>query len=236
MPAVLIGAFGTPAFAQYFGQQEQQADRTLSVTGFATEKVSPDDIFISLSVETRNTTVTAALAANSHTMGRVISALNSTGVPPNNISTSQLGITPIISEPTGIAPGIITSYDVMNTIQITLSNSTSVSTLIDTAVGAGANRLGGVQFKFSPSKSKEIEDALIKEAVADARARADLVASAAGVTINGIKSIGINAGMPGPYYGPLGLALPLEADHVNTPIMAGQREFSVSANVVYLIS
>jgi uncharacterized protein len=231
-------SFGTPAFGQYYGQYGQaQNEKTLTVSGSATIKAIPDRVYLVFSVVTRDKTAAVALDQNSITMNNVLHALNKTGIATGDMSTANLDITPIVSEAKNGYPGNITGYDVTNSISITSSKITSISKLIDTAVNAGANRVNNVQFVFSPEKLKSTEDGLIKAAIADAKSRADLVASAAGVTITGVGSININEGSVGPYYN-LQLAEPIPAGvgAVSTPIISGEQELSVTANVVYLIS
>jgi uncharacterized protein YggE len=47
-------------------------------------------------------------------------------------------------------------------------------------------------FALSDKKLKETKNSLIKQAMQDARAKADIVASAAGMKVVGIKSINLN--------------------------------------------
>jgi uncharacterized protein YggE len=75
---------------------------------------------------------------------------------------------------------------------------------------------------------------LLKEAVANAKSKADIVA-AAGINIGGIKSITIEEmGLP-----PVPRALytkSISSDEVSsTPILGGEQEISPSVGIVYMI-
>jgi uncharacterized protein YggE len=65
-----------------------------------------------------------------------------------------------------------------------------------------------------------------------ARAKADALASAAGVSIIGVASISEQSS-PTPW--PVPYAGALRADEAATPIMPGTSEITVSVSVVYLI-
>ena len=72
----------------------------------------------------------------------------------------------------------------------------SLGGLIDALAGAGANRLYGIGFEVSEPRPSV--DAARREAVADARAKAELYAEAAGVTLGPVVTIRENVGMGGP--------------------------------------
>ena len=71
--------------------------------------------------------------------------------------------------------------------------------MIDGLAGAGANRLYGVGFEVADPRPAL--DTARQQAVADARARAELYAKAAGVTLGPVQSIREGGGMasPAPY-------------------------------------
>ena len=76
---------------------------------------------------------------------------------------------------------------------------------------------------------------MLKEAVANAKSKADIVAGAAGINVGGIKSIMVEEiGFP-PVPGPL-YAKSVSSDEVSsTPILAGEQEVSTTVSIVYMI-
>ena len=63
----------------------------------------------------------------------------------------------------------------------------SVGSLIDLCFAAGANTLNGVS--FSASDTEEAEALAMKDAVADAKKKAEILAEASGLKITGIEII-----------------------------------------------
>ncbi|MDQ3902200.1 MAG: SIMPL domain-containing protein [Thermoproteota archaeon] len=214
------------------------AANTLSLTGTASTTVKPDKVTVSLGVETTNKTADAALTANSKIMNQVIDALKSAGIRDNETSTSSFNISPNYnySQPSSTA-GIITGFTVSNTIQIESTNINSTSKWIDTAIAAGANTVDRIDFALSNKNLEETKNNLIKQAMQDARAKADIVAYAAGVKVVGIRSINLNelAIQPPPTPIPMTKQSLAATEARPTPIISGQEEVTTNMNVVFLI-
>jgi uncharacterized protein len=220
------------------------ASNTLSLTGTATTMVEPDKVTVSLGVQTTNKTADAALAANSKTMNKVIDALKAIGVKDNETSTSSFSISSNYnySQPSSSSTASrITGFTVSNTIQIQSTNINNTSKWIDTAISAGANTVDRIDFALSDKKLEETKNTLIKQAMQDARAKADIVASAAGMKIAGIRSINLNDLAIQPPFPPAPIPLAkqslatAEQARPTTPVISGQEEVSTNISVVFLI-
>ncbi len=76
---------------------------------------------------------------------------------------------------------------------------------------------------------------MLKEAVANAKSKADIITAAAGINVDGIKSIMVEEiGLP-PVPGPL-YAKSVSSDEVSsTHILAGEQEISTTVGIVYMI-
>jgi uncharacterized protein YggE len=219
------------------------ASNTLSLTGTATTSVKPDKVTVSLGLETTNNTANAALAANSKIMNQVIDALTAAGVKDNETSTSSFSISPNYnySQPSDTtASRRIVGFTVSNTIQIQSININNISRWIDTAIAAGANTVDRIDFVLSDKKLQETKTNLIKQAMQDARAKADILASAAGMKVVGVRSIDLNElAMQPPFpssSSSLARQSPAGAEQARpTPIMSGQEEVTTNVDVVFLI-
>ena len=212
---------------------------TLFDLGTATAKVKPDKVTLILGVETTNKTAKAALSTNSATMNKVINVLLSAGVKQNETSTSAFSISPNYNYSQG--RNIITGFTVTNSIQIESSNINNTAKLIDTAVSSGgATTVTSVDFTLSDKKLEEIKTGLIKQAIDNARSKAEIAVSALGVKILGVKSVSVNEveqlPPPQPFSqkGPLATAAATPAANP-TPIISGQQEISVSVSLGWLI-
>ena len=216
---------------------------TLSLTGTATTMVKPDKVTVSLGLETTNKTANAALAANSKIMNEVIDALKAAGVKDNETSTSSFNISPNYnssqSSSNTATRTIIIGFTVSNSIQIQSTNINNTSKWIDTAIAAGANTVDRIDFILSDKKLEETKTNLIKQAMQDARAKADIVASAAGMKVAGIRSINLNEFAIQPPFPPPPIPLAKQslaaAEARPTPIISGQQEVTTNVGIIFII-
>ncbi|MFL6346476.1 MAG: SIMPL domain-containing protein [Nitrososphaeraceae archaeon] len=238
------------AFAQQQRQLEQQlqtlnpsqnitttnATNTLSLIGTATTTVKPDKVTVSLGVETTNKTANMALVGNSKIMNQVIDALKVAGVKDNETSTSSFSISPTYNYSEPSVASRITGFTVSNTIQIQSTEINNTSKWIDTAIDAGANIVNRIDFALSDKKLEEAKNTLIKQAMQDSRAKADIVASTVGMKVVGIRSISLNELPVQPPPTPIPLAKQsLAAEARPTPIVSGQEEVTTNIGVIFLI-
>jgi uncharacterized protein YggE len=209
----------------------------LSDAGTATTKVKPDKVTLILGVETTNQTAKAALSTNSATMNKVLNVLLSAGVRQNETSTSAFSISPNYNYSQG--RNIITGFTVTNSIQIESSKINDTAKWVDTAISSGgATSINSVAFTLSDKKLQEVKNGLIKQAINNARSKADIAASALGLKVLGIKSMYLNEfeqppTPPQPFLQKQSLATPASASA--TPIISGQQDVSVSVSTDWLM-
>jgi uncharacterized protein len=217
------------------------SNNTLSVSGTAFTKVKPDRVVISIGVETTNKTAKASLDANSESMNKIISALRNSGVKENETSTSSFTISPNYNYTESGTILNITGFTVTNSVQIDSSNLANVSTWIDAAVASGANSINSIDFRISNKILEDTKNMLIKDAIANAEEKADIVSLAVGLKVIGLKSITVGEfgyiQPPQPFMEKRfeaagGGAAPAT---ITTPILTGEQEVSVSVNIVFLI-
>jgi uncharacterized protein len=209
---------------------------TLSVPGSATTKLNPDKVILTLGVETTNQTADAALNTNSIIMHKLLNALLSVGVKQNETSTSAFSISPNYNYSQG--RNTITGFTATNSLQIESSSINDAAKWIDTAITAGANNVNNVVFTLSDKKLEETKNLLIKEAISNARSKADIAASTLGLKVVGVKSASVNEFETSPPQ-PLLAAQPYAATDgaakIATPIISGQEQVSINVSIVYLL-
>ena len=215
--------------------QTDLTNSTLFVSGIASNQTKPDKVIVSLGVETTDTTAQAALTSNSNLMNKVLESLKAAGVQENETSTSTFNITPNYNYSSNNNQGRLIGFTVSNSIQIESSNIESVSKWIDAAVSAGANNVNNIYFSLSNQKSDMMKNSLLKEAIDNAKLKADIAANAAGLKVIGVKSITVGeAGSPPPV--PIYNAKAFDGEAESpTPIISGKQEISVTVSIIYLI-
>ena len=220
-------------------QNNTNNPNTLFVTGIANTKVKPDKVILSLGVETNNKTANAALVVNSKIMNKVIDALKTAGVKENETSTSSLSISPNFnySRPSDTV-GKITGFTVSNLIQIQSTNIRNVSRWIDTAIASGANTVNNVDFTISDKRLDETKNYLIKQAINNARTKANIAASALGLKVVGVKSVNLNEFEIQPPPIPLAkesVAASAPIANRSTPIISGEQQVNTNVGIVFSI-
>ena len=212
-------------------------NKTLFVTGSATTQTKPDKVTMSLGVETTNTKAKAALAANSELMDKIVNALKIAGIKENETSTSSFTITPNRDYSIDKNQGKLIGFTVRNSILINSHNVNNASDWIDIAVSSGANNVDSIYFSISDKKLDEINEELIKQAIGNAREKADVAASELGFKVVGVRTINIDQVTP-IFTGPTSYALESfknEPSAPSPPILSGEQQISLNVNIVFLM-
>ena len=89
-------------------------------------------------------------------------------------------------QPVEILNPTVKTYQVTNTLTVTLDDVNRTGEIIDIAVANGINQADSIQFMLSDAQAQALRSEALKKAVANARSDADTVAGALGVNITGI--------------------------------------------------
>jgi uncharacterized protein len=203
--------------------------RILSMNGHGEVRTAPDVATINAGVTTNAPTAAAALAANSSRMTGVFAALKKLGVAEKNIQTTGFNISPQYTNGDNNSPRRLTGYQVNNDVSVRLDDVSKVGAGLDALVAAGANQMNGISFDIA-APAPLLEKAR-GQAIADARARAETYAKAAGVSLGAIISIseGGASEPPRPMYRMMAMAA------APTPVAAGQQSVTADVSVVWEI-
>ncbi len=152
--------------------------RTITVTGIGNVKLAPDKAEINLGVTSEAVTAAEAQQKNSEAIDAVIEALTGAGVEEKDISTDNYNMYPKYDYN---RDGAIIGYFVSNNLSVANQSIDDVGVLLSTAVNAGANEIGGVN--YTCSTYDDAYGQAMTDAVASARAKAEALAAAAGVEL-----------------------------------------------------
>jgi uncharacterized protein YggE len=192
----------------------------------------PDQVEISLAVQTENVDAQVAQQRNAERMGSTIAALERDGIPSDKIKTTGYNIYPVYDDSASILGPKVKLYQVTNTLHITLTDITRAGEIIDLAVANGVNQVNSISFTLSESQQKTLRSDALRDAMSRSRSDADTVAAAGGLTIAGIKEITVSGG----YY-PVTVTdyrYTAGAAKVSTPLVPGDVTVSASVSVTYL--
>jgi len=202
--------------------------QTITVTGTGIFRLTPDVADVQLGITLQRDTVRAARDDAAEVMNAVIAALRAMGIAEQDLRTSYLNLNPVYDYTTNTQRLI--GYQVNNVINVHVRDLAKLSAVIDESVTAGATTIDGITFDLADRAGAERQAR--EAAVRDARAHADTLAGAAGVSIVGVLSISeATVSQPWPYP----MAGRLAAEDMSTPVMPGTSDVTVSVSVVYLI-
>lgn len=205
--------------------------RTLSVSGSGKVSAEPDKVTISVGVQTHGDDVVLAVADNNRQSSAVRDAILQAGVSPADLQTTYFSVwnTPVY-DANGSPTGLVT-YTVDNTLTATLRDPSRLGAMLQAALGAGANNIQGIS--FGVSETKPFEDEARQKAMDDAQARAEMMATAAGVRLGKLTSISTSVWYPQPMasyaYG-MGMG---GGGGGAPPISSGMAEIEASVNLIY---
>lgn len=155
------------------------------VNGEAVVQATPDQAFVTVSVESRDRNPGEAQRKTATAMEAVRKKLGQTGVKDDQLRTIAYDLQLEFDWDKGRQTP--RDYVARDMVEVRLDDVTQVGTIIDAAVGAGATNIGGVRFDLKEREALERE--ALKRAVADGRARADAAAAGAGVTVASVLRI-----------------------------------------------
>ncbi|MGD9923439.1 MAG: SIMPL domain-containing protein [Pseudorhodoplanes sp.] len=204
----------------------------ISITGSASAHAAPDTATFTTGVVSEGKTAADAMKANNEAMAAVVAAMKDEGIEPRDLQTSGFRVDPVYT-PHNAQNGQpraprIESYRVTNTLTVRVRDLGKLGALLDKAVSVGSNEVGGIAFDIA-EKDKLLDDAR-REAVADARRRAEIYSTAAVTRLGRVLTISEDGYRPVPQ--PMMMRREM-ASPAAAPVEAGELELTVSVTVTW---
>lgn len=230
--ATSVTGIAVPAMAQQAATAPVLLDATiLDVVADGKATRVPDIATLRAGVVTQAATAAAALQENATRMNRVVAALRKAGVQARDIQTAQIGLSPQYRYAEN-APPVITGYQASNQVSVRFRDIAKSGAILDALVAEGANQIQGPE--MSVDNANQAMDEARVDAMARARARAELYARAAGLRVDRILTIAEgNAPLsPGPV---MVQARMRAAEADSTPMVAGEQDIIATITVRFLL-
>ena len=223
VPFALLASLTLPAYAG-----------TISIQGRGEVAAAPDMATVSSGVTTQGATARDALDANTEAMAALIDTLKQAGIEARDIQTSGFAVNPnyVYSDERDAKgyslPPKIDGYQVSNNVTVKVRALESLGTILDKSVTVGANTVNGVS--FSVADPSELFNKARQAAFADAAAKAELYAAAAGGSLDEIVSISESQGFNDPQPTPMYARAEMK-DSASVPVEAGELSFAINVSV-----
>ncbi|PMN69299.1 oxidative stress defense protein [Enterovibrio norvegicus] len=182
--ATLIGA--TVALSSPVASAASPEFPHLETVGIGEVVVTPDTANIQVAVTLTRTSAKAAKKASDDAITALLNRLDKMGVDKKDVESANLSLQPQYSYPKNAEPKL-TGYRASRNVSITISELTTLNSILDGALSDGVNRVNGIS--FSSSKEAELKEKARMAAIQDAKAKAESLASGFGETLNGVWEI-----------------------------------------------
>ena len=227
MAAAVVAAATLLQARSVMAAEGDKFERTVSVSASGTVSAEPDIAYISAGVVTEGQTAKDAIARNNTVMAKVIEGLKGAGVAARDIQTTTLQVEPRYSQPKDGQPGTINAYRVANQVRLTVREVKRLGEVLDAAIALGANQINSIGFDIANAEA--LKDEARKQAMANAKRRAELYAAAAGVQLGQVLRISESV---------IDMARPVAQVRTmaaSVPIEAGTRTLTVEVHVAYAL-
>jgi uncharacterized protein YggE len=232
MVAVLGQKSATPAQAQTTPISAPNGYSGITVQGTGIVILKPDVVQLNVGVQLKAPTVAEAQQQSANTSAKITDALKNAGIKPEDIKTVNYSINPDYTyEPN--QPPKLNGYQITNSLQVIIRDTTRAGAIIDAASTAGANQINGINF-MAENNTEALKQARAA-AVADAKAKADQLATAGSVTVGSVVNIVEVAQNGNPIAVPLAVSDSRAAGAAVTQIEGGQLKVVVNVQVTYAI-
>ncbi|MDD1673172.1 MAG: SIMPL domain-containing protein [Methanomicrobiales archaeon] len=225
---VLITILGSVMAAQ---DTVQPLEKLIHTSATGEVLTQPDQVEISVSVQTENQDAKVTQQRNADIMTKTIAALENAGIPPDKIKTTGYNMYQVSEDSTQILGQKIKLYRVTNTLLVTLTDISRAGEILDLAVAGGVNQVNYITFSLSKAQLRALRSQALNDSMAQAWSDADTVASAACLVVAGVKEITISGG----YYPiPMTDYYSAGSEKSVTPVIAGDVKVTATVSVTYL--
>jgi len=204
----------------------------LWVNGHGEVNAAPDIAILQLGISAQRASVAEAQSEAVTAMDKVMTALKQGGVADKDIQTQYFSIQQVTRWDQDKQQEIVIGYRVSNMVVAKIREIAKTGSIIDTVAEAGGDliRIDNISFSIDdPSQyRKEARD----KAMADARTKAEQLASLSGVKLG--KPTYISESISYPVY-PSTVRMAEAAPAPVTPISPGEMKISLDIQVVYAI-
>ena len=206
------------------------ASRVLRASGEGRVMVRPDVAVVMVGADASGKDLAKVIDDAASRMRRIQAALLQAGIPERDVRTTRHDVQVERNYDKG-ARGEIVGYSVSDEVRVVVRDLARLGTVLERVVAAGSNALRGLSFERD-DPAPERREALAR-AVADARAKAEVLAKASGVALGEVLEIAEGGARP---IVPLqrGVAtMAMKAEAV--PVSPGELEITAGADVTWAI-
>ena len=175
---VIVSIFALPVSAD-------EDERTITVTGDAEVRVVPDEVIITLGVETSHKQIAEAVRQNDERVQKALALTQSYGIESKHVQTEFIEIEPRYED--NYERHNFIGYFVRKTIVVTLRDLTKFEEFLTAVLESGVNYVHGIEFRTT--ELRKHRDQARSLAIQAAREKAEALAGELGQAIGRPETI-----------------------------------------------
>jgi uncharacterized protein len=223
--------------SRYIGQDVSYRN-TISVQATGEVYANPDLALTTASVITEAKDVDEALSENTEKMNAVISFLKEQGIEDKDLKTTGFNIYPRYEyhERTEDRPSgerVLVGYEVNQSLEIKIRDLESIGAIIQGVTENGANNVSGLSFTIE--NQDELKEQSRGEAIEEAKAKAEKLASQLGVKLAKITNFSESSVYPRYYDFSKAASEEMDAGGAVPSVEPGENKIEVTVNLTYEI-
>jgi len=209
---------------------------TIVMTGTGKATPVPDQMTFRVSVHATESDVSSALGRTSSVATQILHAMREEGVNPTAVKTTGLSVKPLYDY-SGTGPAVISGYAANEGLSVAVKDLQTAGDVLGAAADAGGNAIRISGIKLGVSDPDAVLAQARKDAVDEAKSKAQEYADATGETLGTVMSI--REVTPNTYIEPVPMAYDQAlratslAEGTKVPIRAGRSSNSVTVAVVW---
>lgn len=207
-------------------------ENLFTVDGDGEVSIIPDTASISLGVSKTAPTVAVAQNEVNTIINKITTDLKALGVQAKDIKTVNYSVNPNYDYSVGQQK--VNGYVVSADIQVKIQPLDKANQAVDIATKDGATNVGGIQFVVDDKKRKELEGQARKEAIDNAKEKAQSISKAAGVSLGRIidvQEVGNNSQPP--QYRMTAMDSKASEEAPETELNPGENKITVTVSLSY---
>ena len=235
---VAIGALLIVAFLVYQGASPGDSLRdTITVSGTADLKVTPDKADLYITVEGSGSTAADAQSLLESRSKRVIDSLVNAGVSKDDIETTGFNVYPDYTYNPSTGESTIKGYKAQHSIHVVIKDLEQVGEIASIS-GTAGGLVNYVQFGLTDEAKKGYDTQALQQATADAKQKAISLTSTAGAKLGKVVSIQeSNYGYPPfPYYDKMAISEASMGGSKSVEILPGDVSVTATVSVTYALN
>jgi hypothetical protein len=226
--------FGLGICGPSFAAEPGKIERHVAVQGQGKIEAVPDQVRLWLEVSEQGSRVDQVTQEVRRKIDAVLKAVKAQGVAEKDLQTQAYQVSPQMEWKNGKSTRV--GYSASNRVEVTIRDLKKTGATLSAALDAGANNVNGPQFSFENPQA--LERKALDLAMEDARAKAALLAQAAGASLGEVLTIdegNLTPPVPRPFYARALMAGAAAQAAQPEPIEQGQETVQATVHVTFAL-